>query len=112
MGSAPEIKESDYCNKVKMDQRQTIGELRAKIASELKVDIQRVILKRGGSYGMELKEDDITLKNAHLFNLSSIYVELGKRSALNERRVLCYFAQLYHPPKSEERDFMVDNLFF
>ena len=56
------IKESDYCNMIKMDQRQTIGDLRNKIANELKVDSMRVILKRGGQYGMELKEDDITLK--------------------------------------------------
>ncbi len=109
-GGTPEVKESDYCHKVKMDQRQSIGELRIKIAGELKVDPSRVILKRGGSYGMELKEDDVTLKNAHLFNLSSIYVELGKRSGLKERRVVVYFASLYHP--EETSDYLVDNLFF
>ena len=37
---------------IKMDQRQTIADLRNKIASELKVDFMRVILKRGGQYGM------------------------------------------------------------
>lgn len=37
---------------IKMDQRQTIADLRNKIANELKVDSMRVILKRGGQYGM------------------------------------------------------------
>ena len=39
-----------------------------------------------------------------------MYVELGTRSALHERRVFIYFAQLYAP--EAKADYHVDNIFF
>ena len=51
-----------YSEFVIVDRRKTVLELKATIAHELAVSVDRLVFRRGGTHGAELVEDDQTLK--------------------------------------------------
>lgn len=47
------------------------------MTDHLGLKIEQLVFKRGGSHGMELIEDDFSLKQAQFYNMISIYLEKG-----------------------------------
>ena len=47
-----------------VDRRITVLDLKIKIAELLALDLSNLVFRRGGTHGVELIEDDQTLKNA------------------------------------------------
>lgn len=63
----PDVK-IDYCKKVIMDKRMTVLDLKAEISKQLGIGLDELIFKRN-IHGTEIKEDDLTLKQASLYNM-------------------------------------------
>ena len=76
-----EVNDKDPSNMYSMlisyDRRKTIGEFRNMLSSILNIDPNNLIIKRGGIHGIELKDNTISLKNSHIFNLINIYLQIG-----------------------------------
>lgn len=70
-----------------MDQRMSVIDLKIRISKELGKSIEKLIFMRGGAHGSEIKDDDISLKAASLYNNVCIYVLDGVPSKLNEKRL-------------------------
>lgn len=51
------------------------------------MSIDNLIFMRGGSHGSEIKEDEITLKAAALYNNVSIFIMQGVPSKRNQKRL-------------------------
>lgn len=60
-----------------MDRRISVLDLKKKIAAQLNKDIDTLVFRRGGSHGMELLEDNYSLKQAQFYNMISLYIENG-----------------------------------
>lgn len=67
----------EYDKFITMDQRMSVIEMKIRISSEIGMSLDSIIFMRGGSHGSEIKEDDITLKAAALYNNVCIYVQKG-----------------------------------
>jgi len=52
----------------------TVLDMKIRITKELGLSIDNVIFMRGGSHGSEIKDDEISLKSAALYNNVCIYV--------------------------------------
>jgi hypothetical protein len=61
-----------------IDRRNTVEDLKEAIAKQLAENIETIIFKRGGANGSELVEDDLTFKQANIYNMMSIFVEKGQ----------------------------------
>ena len=77
----------DYNLITTMDQRMSVLDLKIKISKELKQGLDRLIFLRGGSHGQEIKEDDLSIKVASLYNNCCIFVKRGIPSRQNEKRL-------------------------
>jgi len=55
----------------------SVLDMKMKISKELQIDLGNLIFMRGGSHGSEIKEDEITLKAAALYNNVCIFLLLG-----------------------------------
>jgi len=53
-----------YSHYLVVDKRITILDLKIKIAEYFKCSLVNLIFRRGGSHGMEIVEEDMTLKQA------------------------------------------------
>ena len=51
-----------------MDRRICILDLKLKIAEIFKKDLDQIVFRRGGYNGMELVEDELSLKQAQFYN--------------------------------------------
>jgi len=71
----------------------SILEMKIKISIELGMDLNNMIFMRGGSHGSEIKEDDITLKAAALYNNVCIYIMKGIPSKWNQKRLKFLIAE-------------------
>ena len=63
-----------YSEHIVVDRRILIESLKTQIANKLNLPIEGVIFRRGGSHGAELVEDDLTFKQANIYNGMSIFV--------------------------------------
>lgn len=52
----------------------SVLDLKLWISKEIHMSIDNLIFMRGGSHGSEIKEDEITLKAAALYNNVSIFI--------------------------------------
>ena len=72
--------------------------------------VANLIFKRGGQHGKEIKEDDISLKRAHLYNMICICLELGVPTKEGEKRLNFSVAQ--RAPAFLIEGGVVDNVFY
>lgn len=65
----------------------TVIELKLLIAERLGHKINMLVFKRGGAYGAELIEDESTLKQAQLYNMICLYIEVGTPTIVGQKRL-------------------------
>lgn len=61
----------------------SVLDMKIRISKEIGLSLDNLIFMRGGSHGSEIKEDDITLKAAALYNNVSIFIMQGIPSKRN-----------------------------
>lgn len=83
----------DYDQSIVMDQRMSVLDMKIKIAKVLGLGLEYLIFIRGGAHGTEIKEDDISIKAAHLYNMVCIYLQVGTPSKQNEKRLSFIIAE-------------------
>lgn len=82
----------DYCKQVVLDKRMTVLDLKVAIAKELNIGLEELIFKRG-AHGTEVKEDDLSLKAASMYNMICLYIKKGVPSHENEKRLKFILAE-------------------
>jgi len=60
-----------------MDRRESILDLKLKIASSLVRPLQELVFRRGGTHGSELVDDEQSLKQGQFYNMICVYVQVG-----------------------------------
>lgn len=66
-----------------VDRRNSVLDLKMKIAKYFdNMDVDKIVFRRGGSHGMELLEEQESLKQAQFYNMISVYCEEGIPSKL------------------------------
>jgi len=86
-----------YAEQIIVDRRVLIESLKNQIAQKLNLPIDGVIFRRGGSHGAELVEDDLTFKQANIYNGMSIFVQKGEPTRQGFKRVSLTLAEYYNP---------------
>eukprot|EP01016_Furgasonia_blochmanni_P000858 TRINITY_DN10277_c0_g1_i3.p1 TRINITY_DN10277_c0_g1~~TRINITY_DN10277_c0_g1_i3.p1 ORF type:complete len:605 (+),score=136.12 TRINITY_DN10277_c0_g1_i3:113-1816(+) len=77
-GSEPATtSELEYNNTVVLDMRDSVRTLKEAVATYLKLDMDKFIIKRGGKQGIEVKDLRQTINAAGFVNKSSVFVEFG-----------------------------------
>jgi hypothetical protein len=56
-----------------------------------------LVFRRGGFNGAELVEDDLSFKEANIFNMISIFVEKGTPTRPGWKRLKIYHSVFYNP---------------
>ncbi len=93
-GSAKDI---SYDQQLVIDRRSTIDQLKAEVAKRLRISVDALIFRRGGAHGEELIEDDLTFKQANIYNMMSVFVEEGEPTRYGWKRLKFSAATLYTP---------------
>lgn len=93
----------DYCKQVILDKRMSVLDLKAAISKELDIGLENLIFKRG-AHGTEIKEDDLTLKAASLYNMICLYIKRGIPSHENEKRLKFLLADYMDESDRESLD--------
>jgi hypothetical protein len=70
----------------------SVLDLKVAISKELNIGLEELIFKRG-THGTEIKEDDLSLKAASLYNKIWIYIKRGTPSLENEKRLQFLLAE-------------------
>jgi hypothetical protein len=87
-GDAPnQYGQVNFKNAVVIDKREPFSKLKAAIAAQLEKPIDTFIVKRGGQYGSEIKDENATIFQCSLMNYSTLYVEEGVPSKVGEYRL-------------------------
>ena len=66
--------EVQYGEYIIVDRRESVLDLKLRIASILGLDISRLVFKRGGTHGVELANDEQSLKQAQFYNMICVFV--------------------------------------
>ena len=66
-----------YSNYLVVDRRISVLDLKKKIANYFNLSLDTLVFRRGGSHGMELIEDDYSLKQAQFYNMICLYLQIG-----------------------------------
>jgi ubiquitin carboxyl-terminal hydrolase 47 len=102
----------DYCLKVIMDKRMTVLDLKAEISKQLGIGLDELIFKRN-IHGTEIKEDDLTLKQASLYNMICLYIKKGIPSHENEKRLKFILSEYMTEKDKQELDLpTADSLYY
>jgi len=67
------------------------------VCKQLGRSIDSIIFRRGGAHGEELIEDDLYFKQVNIYNMMSLFVEIGEPTRYGWKRVRVYAASLYSP---------------
>ena len=86
-----------YTETLLIDRRQTVEQLKQEISLKLGVDVNELIFRRGGAHGAELSEDDLSFKQANVYNGMSIYVQKGEPTRQGWKRLRIFLAEYYNP---------------
>lgn len=76
-----------------VDRRISVLDLKIKLSTFLGVGLHELVFRRGGSHGVELLEDDDSLKQAQFYNLICLYLEIGVPSVLGQKRINFFLAK-------------------
>jgi hypothetical protein len=68
------VLEVQYGEYIIVDRRESVLDLKLRIASILGLDISRLVFKRGGTHGVELANDEHSLKQAQFYNMICVFV--------------------------------------
>ena len=102
----------DYSKQVILDKRMTVLDLKVAVSKELKIGLEELIFKRG-AHGTEIKEDDLSLKAASLYNKICLYIKRGTPSLENEKRLQFILAETMTSEDKESLDpATADNLYY
>lgn len=102
----------NYSKQIIIDKRMSILELKAAISKELNIGLEELIFNRS-THGTEIKEDDLSLKQASLYNMACLYIRKGIPSHLNEKRIKFMLAEEVSDLKSDDPNNPVnDSLFY
>ena len=71
-------------------------ELKIRISDKVGVGLDQLVFKRGGNHGVELLEDDDSLKQAQFYNHICLYLERGQPSVLGQKRIQFLLAKSSH----------------
>ena len=69
-----------YKNFIIVDRRITVRDLKAIISVKVGIGLDELVFKRGGAHGVELLEDEDTLKQAQFYNHIGLYLKKGQPS--------------------------------
>ena len=102
----------DYNKQIIINKRMSILELKADISKELDIGLEELIFNRI-THGTEIKEDDLSLKQASLYIMACLYIRKGIPSHLNEKRLKFMLAEEVFGFKIENPNNPVnDSLFY
>ena len=76
-----------------VDRRIRVLDLKIKISQKLDIGLDKLVFRRGGSHGVELLEDDDSLKQAQFYNHICLYLERGQPSVLGQKRINFFLAK-------------------
>ena len=65
-----------------VDRRISVYDLKVKISKATGVGLDELVFRRGGAHGVELLEDEDSLKQAQFFSHICLYLEKGQPSVL------------------------------
>lgn len=82
-----------YKNFIIVDRRLTVRELKAKISAIVGIGLHELVFRRGGSHGVELLEDDDTLKQAQFYNHIGIFLKKGQPSVQGQKLINFFLAR-------------------
>jgi len=77
-----------YENEVTTSRNATMGELKKLLAEKLSLNENEFIVKRQSKDGTELKELKQTLASLHFTRMTTVFIEFGKPTDINEYRLL------------------------
>jgi len=75
-----------------------LKELKMEMCHNIGIEMNEVIVKRGSSNGIEIKDLSLAIKDVGLLNGSKIYLSFGIPSDIDEYRVQISLARLQHLP--------------
>ena len=100
-----------YKHSLSIDSHKIIQDMKEEIGKTLGYTENQFIMKKSSMYGPELKDLEMKLSQAGLFNNNQIYIELGQPSKTDEIRINFQIALNPRPRDSDGSIFAVDNLF-
>lgn len=74
----------------------SVLDLKLKISSAVGISLDQLVFRRGGAHGVELLEDDDSLKQAQFYNHICLYLQIGQPSVLGQRRIQFLLAKSSH----------------
>lgn len=91
-----------------MDSRQTMGDLKTKICSMLKVNPSTLLMRRGGRLGVEIKNLKEVIHKANMRSGAQVHLEFGHPSVEGEYRLEFSLAEV----RNFTQDDLHDNLLY
>lgn len=82
----------DYKYSVVVDSRKPLSVLKCHIASQLQLDVDNFLIKRGSRHGTEMKDLEIRITQSNLINGGVVYVEKGRPSLPDENKLRFFLA--------------------
>ena len=76
-----------YKHYIIVDRRISVLDLKLKISQAVGVSLDQLVFRRGGAHGVELLEDDDSLKQAQFYNHICLFLQKGQPSVLGQRRI-------------------------
>ena len=74
----------------------SVLDLKLKISTVVGISLDQLVFRRGGAHGVELLEDDDSLKQAQFYNHICLYLQIGQPSVLGQRRIQFLLAKSSH----------------
>ena len=99
-----------YKYSLSINSQKIIQDVKEEIGKVLGYTSSQFIMKKSSMYGAELKDLEIKVCQAGLFNNNQIYIELGQPSKADEIRINFQLALNPRPRDSDGKVFAVDNL--
>jgi len=65
----------------------SVLDLKLKISESVGIGLDQIVFRRGGAHGVELLEDEDSLKQAQFYNHICLFLQRGQPSVLGQRRI-------------------------
>ena len=80
----------EFKNSIVIDKKSLLSKLKAAIAKRLDLDENTFVIKRGGQYGSEIKDQTLAITACQLVNYSTLFIEMGVPTNPDEYRLLFF----------------------
>ncbi|CAI2367721.1 unnamed protein product [Moneuplotes crassus] len=102
----------EYGKSVVVDKRLTVFDLKVEVSKQLGIGLDKLIFRRG-IHGTEIKENDLTLKQASIYNGMCLYIRTGIPSCENEKRLKFFLSEPISEKEKEDMDIATsDSLYY